>query len=120
MAAQDQALRTNWVTVMIDKRQGSVMCRMCGERDETISHIVSECKKLAQNEYKNWRHDKVTAVIHWHLCHKFGFPYGSKNHEHFVDNTNAVLENEAVKLLWDFSLQTESKIEHNRPDIVVI
>ena len=67
MAAQDQALRTNWLTVMIDKRQGSAMCRMCWERDETISHIVSECKKLAQNEYKKWRHDKVVAVIHWHL-----------------------------------------------------
>ena len=52
MAAQDQALRTNWISVMIDKRQESAMCRMCGERDETISHIVSECKKLAQNEYK--------------------------------------------------------------------
>ena len=61
------------------------MCRMCGERDETISHIVSECKKLAQNDYKKWRHDKVAAVIHWHLCHKFGFPCGSKNYEHFVD-----------------------------------
>ena len=120
MAAQDQALRTNWVSVMIDKRQGSAMCRLCGERDETISHILSECKKLAQNEYKKWRHDKVAAVIHWHLCHKFGFSCGSKNYEHFVDNTIAVLENEAVKLLWDFSMQTESKIEHNRPDIVVI
>ena len=59
-------------------------------------------------------------MIHWHLCHKFGFSCGSKNYEHFVDNTIAVLENEAVKLLWDFSMQTESKIEHNRPDIVVI
>ena len=59
-------------------------------------------------------------MIHWHLCHKFGFSCGSKNYEHFVDNTIAVLENEAVKLLWDFPMQTESKIEHNRPDIVVI
>ena len=120
MAAQDQALRTNWISVMIDKRQESAMCRMCGERDETISHNVSECKKLTQNEYKKWRHDKVAAVIHWHLCHKFGFPCGSKNYEHIVDNTIAVLENEAVKLLLDFSIQTESKSKHNWPVIVVI
>ena len=51
MAAQDQSLRTKWVSVMIDKRQGSAKCRICGERDETVSHIVSECKKLAQNDY---------------------------------------------------------------------
>ena len=54
------------------------------------------------------------------MCHKFGFSCGSKNYEHFVDNTIAVLENEAVQLLLDFSFQTESKIEHNRSDIVVI
>ena len=28
--------------------------RMCGESDETISHIVSECKKLAK-----WQNNKV-------------------------------------------------------------
>ena len=47
------------------------MCRLCGEREETVSHIVAECKKLAQKEYKMWRHDKVGQVIHWKLCQKF-------------------------------------------------
>ena len=31
-----------------------------------------------------------------------------------------VLENDEVKLLWDFSIQTEKKIEHNKPDIVIL
>ena len=53
MAAQDQALRTNWISVMIDKRQESAMCRMCGERDETISHIVSECKNWHKMSTRN-------------------------------------------------------------------
>ena len=53
MAAQDQALRTNWISVMIDKRQGSAMCRMCGERDETLSHIVSECKNWHKMSTRN-------------------------------------------------------------------
>ena len=47
MTAQDQAIRTNWVSVIIDKKQESAKCRMCGEKDRTISRIVSECKKLA-------------------------------------------------------------------------
>ena len=34
------------------------MCRLCGDRDETINHIISECSKLAQKEYKA-RHDWV-------------------------------------------------------------
>ena len=27
-------------------------CRLSGDRDETINHIISECNKLAQKEYK--------------------------------------------------------------------
>ena len=27
------------------------------------------------------------------------------------------LENEDVKLLWDFSIQTDHTLEHNKPDI---
>ena len=33
----------------IDK---TALCRMCDKKSETISHIVSECGKLAQKEYK--------------------------------------------------------------------
>ena len=42
MAAQDQALRTNAVKNKIDKINISPMCRLCGEREETISHILAE------------------------------------------------------------------------------
>ena len=38
-------------------------CRLCGDRDATINHIISECRKLAQKEYKT-RHDWVGKVIH--------------------------------------------------------
>ena len=78
LAAQDQALRTNWVKSNVDKENISSKCRMCGEREETIAHVVSECQKLAQREYKSWRHDKVAAVIHWYLCKKFGFECDDK------------------------------------------
>ena len=51
-AAQDQALRTNSIKNRIDKQQLSPACRLCGKRDETVSHIVAECKMLAQKYYK--------------------------------------------------------------------
>ena len=43
MAAQDQALRTNYIKKRIDKQNVSPMCRQYGEREETISHIVAKC-----------------------------------------------------------------------------
>ena len=51
--------------------------RLCGDRDETIHHIISECNKLAQKEYKT-RHDWVGNVIHWEICKKFIFDHTNK------------------------------------------
>ena len=39
------------------------MCRLCGEREETFSHITTECKKLAQKQCKNWRNDQVAKLF---------------------------------------------------------
>ena len=51
VAAQDQALRTRSIKRRIDKQNVSAKCRMSREGDETVSHIVSECTKLAQKQY---------------------------------------------------------------------
>ena len=46
MAAQEQVLRTRNIRKVIDKEKISGMCRMCGEREETVAHIASECKTV--------------------------------------------------------------------------
>ena len=51
-------------------RKCSVHLRVCGTADETVAHIVSECSKLAQKEYKQVRHDNVVKMLHWKLCEK--------------------------------------------------
>ena len=51
-AAQEQAIRTNVIKGKIDKSQEQTKCRICSRADETINHIVSECPKLAQRDYK--------------------------------------------------------------------
>ena len=45
--AQEQSIRTNYIKYNIDK---TANCKMGGTRNETISHVVSECGKLAQKE----------------------------------------------------------------------
>ena len=35
---------------------------MCGERRETLEHIICECKKLAQRGYKR-RHDTAHGTF---------------------------------------------------------
>ena len=35
----------------------NTLCRMCDKKSETISHIVSECEKLARKEYTIMLHE---------------------------------------------------------------
>ena len=115
IAAQDQALRTNYIKQRIDKQDVSAMCRMCAENIETVHHIISSCPKLAQSEYKK-RHDKVAAIVHWNLCKTNKIECVDKWYQHHADK---VVETKEVKILWDFNIQTDKVIEHRRPDIVV-
>ena len=117
IAAQDQALCTNNMRKVVYGEDVSPLCRMCGMEDETVAHVVSECPKLAQKEYKNLRHDNVAKVIHWKLCEKWGFEKAEKWYMHQPER---VLESEDCKILWDFPLQTDKQLEHNRPDITVV
>ena len=41
--------------------------KLCGNKDEVINHLIRECRKLSQKEYKT-RHDWVEKLIHWELC----------------------------------------------------
>ena len=63
------------------KMQQNSKCRLCGDRDETIKPIISECSKLAQKEYKT-RHEWVGKVIHWEMFKKFKFDPTNKWYMH--------------------------------------
>ena len=69
IAAQVQAIRTNYVKATINRSQDDPKCKMCKQNNETMSHIVSGCLKLAQKEYKK-RHDNVARAVHWDLSEK--------------------------------------------------
>ena len=116
MAAQEQAIRTNVIKAKIDKTQEESKCRMCGQVDETVNHIISECSKLAQKECKR-RHDWVGKRIHWEVCRTNGIEVKPKWYEH---QSEAVQENERYKILRDFNIQTDHVIEARRPDMIVI
>ena len=52
-ATQDQVLRTNTVKTHIEKQDISPLCRMFEVKEEFVGHLICECSKLAQNEYKH-------------------------------------------------------------------
>ena len=115
-AAQEQALRTNYTKNKIDKTSDNPLCRMCGEKMETVQHIICECKKLAQREYKR-RHDTVAKLVHWKLCEKHDLVRTEKWYEHCPEG---IVEDDDVKLLWDMNIQCDNVIEARRPDLVLV
>ena len=81
-----------------------------------INHIISECCKLVQRDYKT-RRDWVEKVIHWELCKKIKFDRMNKWYMH---NAESVRENETNQILCDFEIQTDHLISARRPDIVMV
>ena len=116
IAAQENPIRTNHIKARIDKTQQNNKCRLCGDRDETMNHIISKCRKLAQKEYKT-RHNWVGKVIHWEMCKKFKFNHMNKWYMH---NPASVREKDTHKLLWDFGIQMDHLISPRRPELIII
>ena len=81
-----------------------------------MNHIISECSKLAQKEYKS-RYDWVGKVIHWEMCKKFKFDHKNKWYMH---NPALVLKNNTHKHQWDFDIPTDHLISARRPDLIII
>ena len=98
-AAQEQALRINAIKNDIDHQDVSPLCKLCKEKVESVSHIVSSCSVLAGNQYRK-RHDKLGKKVHWLLRKKFEIECEDK---WFLHQPEPVLENDKCKMLWDFA-----------------
>ena len=89
---------------------------ICGNRDEPINHIISECNELALKEYKT-RHDWVRKVVNREISKKFKLDHTNKWYMH---NPEPVRENNTHKLLLDFEIHTDHLISTRRSDLLII
>ena len=112
-SAQEQSIRTNHIKCNIDKTAKSPICGICGSRNETISHIVSETSpKGLQMEAHS-----VGSYAHWQFCEKVRFNRTRLWYEH---EPESVVENKNFKVLWDFVIHCDHMIEARKPDIAVV
>jgi hypothetical protein len=114
MAAQDQAISTNYFKKKIFKQIES-RCRLCKEYEEIIDHLISGCPTLAKNEYII-RHDKVCTHLHYSICKKLGIETAENWYSHIP---KPVTEHEDVTVLWNQGIQTDREVLANRPDIII-
>jgi len=76
--------------------QVSVMCRLCGEQEEIIQHVLVGCSVLVLTCYLN-HHNLVAKTLHWHSCTSFGITQLAKGW--YCHQPLPVTENAQVKLL---------------------
>ena len=81
-----------------------------------MQHIICECKKLAQREYKR-RHDTVAKLVHWKLCEKHNLERKEKWYDHFPEG---VVEVDDVKLISDINIQCDNVMEARGPDLILV
>ena len=117
-AAQEQALATNWLKARTGVEGVDARCRKCNKQVETVAHLASGCGELAQLEYKR-RHDRMGLRVYWELCRKYGIKCSEKWYEECPDEVRKSVCGE-YEIWWDRPVQTPKRLEHNRPDVIVI
>ena len=95
--AHNIAVKTNYIKAKIDNLQPNNNCWLCGNKDETVYHMISNCSKLTEKENKT-RHDWVGKLIHWELCKRLKFDHSTK--------PELILENKTHSILTDFEILT--------------
>ena len=90
IAAQNNGIKTSYIKAKIDKTWQNSKCRLYGDRDETINHIISECSKLAQKRL-DMTDGCGNKVIHWELFKKLKSDYANK---WYIYKTASVMEKE--------------------------
>ena len=105
IAAQDQALRTNWFRKNIEGDNNiSEMCRLCKAKPETVGHIIAGCETLLHRGSYTERHNSVCALIHYRLCKKYGINLEANNH--WAYTPAPIQENNEVLILYDVGIPT--------------
>ena len=123
-AAQEQALGTRSVRSRIYHEVGedgeaiSGLCRMCGEKMETVEHIAGGCGLLMKGP-GTVRHDRMGSRVHWELCKKYGVKCSDRWYEH-KPQTISVSESGDVTIYWDWVWTTPAEVRFYRPDVVVV
>ena len=115
LAAQEQALPTRQIQTQIYHIRTDASCRLCKQAPESIQHIISGCKQLAGSAYTE-RHNHVAGMVYRSLCAQYDL---SQPH-YWWEIPDKVNENDQVKILWDFYIQTDKHVLANQPDIVVV
>ena len=118
-AIQEQAISTIYIEkhVFNVEDDDTCTCRICRVGKETNHHIISGCDDLSPTKYLE-RHDNICKCIHVLLLLEHGFI--EKYIPCYQHHPTQAAENNSLKILWNFSVQTDHDVINNKTDITVV
>lgn len=116
-AIQDQVIMTRaYKKRILGENIGNIKCRMCGEKEETLDHLMAGCSVMAPKAYLD-RHNRIAKIVHQSLRSRF--LEETDNSPYYSYEPPQVCENEAARLYWNRKIVTDKPIPNNIPDIVL-
>ncbi|XP_044764407.1 uncharacterized protein LOC123320972 [Coccinella septempunctata] len=116
-AIQDQVVPTrSYIKNIMKQEIESTKCRLCHNAEESVQHLASGCSAIAGTKYLS-RHNNMGKVVHQQMCLKEELLHHFTPHHQYVPQE--IIENDHVKIYWDFTIVTDQSVGHNRPDMVV-
>jgi hypothetical protein len=117
VAAQDQALNTNYYATKILHTETDSKCRLCQQLDETTDHIISACAVLAEEQYV--KHDRMSEQIHFNICKEIWVQLDKKHWFEHVSKSVVTIQRGKVTILWNQQVQADRTIRNNKPEIII-
>ncbi|XP_029657451.1 uncharacterized protein LOC115231609 [Octopus sinensis] len=92
------------------------ICSHCNSSKKTVDHLATRCGRMLNSDYLR-RHNEVMKCVHLHLCREYGIKKSKKLKTHSVQS---VVANNSVEIRVDTTINTDTKVENNKPDIFVL
>ena len=92
----------------------SVLCRLCGQYDETVKHLLAGCTVIAGTEYVRHNNALMVLAAQWGSQHGIIEEGTQWYQQQWVKGE--VMENK-FKWMWDFEYKLRKYYKARRPDI---
>ena len=91
------------------KKSMDILCRICKKAEESVYHLVCACPVLAPTLYLNIRHNQVACILYQEIT----------GNEKMNMKPPPVTSKDQMEIWWDQQIRTITKIEKNKPDIII-
>jgi len=115
VAAQNQAICTNYFQNKILKEETNSKYQLRKQHEETIDHLTSGCSLLVKHEYLI-THNKVCVHMRYSICTALSIEMKDKWYRH---TPKPVYEQEDVTVFWNQAGHTDRELTANRTHTII-